>query len=177
MRPGRAAITHPDDVEENLRLYRMFQHGEISNYEMDKRYVRPDGSIVWVHILVSSLVLPEKTQLNHISLIMDITDRKEVEKALQESERSKSVLLSHLPGIAYRCLFDRDWTMQFVSAGGLPLTGYPPESIINNRDLAFNDIIAPEYCEDLWREWEYDLFKRLSFRREYEIIASDGTRK
>jgi hypothetical protein len=42
-----------------------------------------------------------------------------MEHALQESERSKSVLLSHLPGMAYRCLFDRDWTMQFVSAGCL----------------------------------------------------------
>ena len=177
MHLGWAAITHPDDVEENLRLYHRLQRREINHYEMDKRYVRPDGSIVWVHILVSSLVLPEESQLNHISLVVDITDRKEMEHALQESERSKSVLLSHLPGMAYRCLFDRDWTMQFVSDGCLNLTGYPPECIINNRDLSFNDIIAPEYREELWREWEYDLLKQLPFRREYEIITSDGTRK
>jgi predicted signal transduction protein with EAL and GGDEF domain len=41
-----------------------------------------------------------------------------------ESERSKSVLLSNLPGLAYRCNYDPDWTMQFVSAGCLELTGY-----------------------------------------------------
>lgn len=65
--------------------------------------------------------------------------------ALSESERSKSVFLSHLPGLAYRCDNDWEWTMQYVSAGCLELTGYPPESLLHNRDKSFFSIIAPEY--------------------------------
>jgi PAS domain-containing protein len=57
-----------------------------------------------------------------------------IEKALNESERSKSVFLSHLPGLAYRCNYDHDWTMQYVSEGCFNLTGYPPESLLYNRD-------------------------------------------
>ena len=46
-----------------------------------------------------------------------------LKKALNESERSKSALLSHLPGLAYRCNYDRDWTMQYVSELCYSLTG------------------------------------------------------
>jgi len=101
----------------------------------------------------------------------------ELKQRLDESERSKSVLLSHLPGLAYRCSFDRDWTMQFVSKGCLDLTGYPPESLLYNRDLSFNDIIAPEYRESLWNEWVRVLEERKTFNYEYEIVTADGERK
>src|SRR5690606_41686209 len=57
------------------------------------------------------LVLARDNPYNHICLVQDITERKEMEKALYESERSKSVFLSHLPGLAYRCNFDREWTI------------------------------------------------------------------
>jgi len=42
---------------------------------------------------------------------------KKTNAALQESKRSKSLLLSNMPGMAYRCRFDRNWTMEFVSEG------------------------------------------------------------
>lgn len=49
---------------------------------------------------------------------------KRINAALQESERSKSVLLANLPGMAYRCRLDRDWTMGFSlkAAWDLPAT-------------------------------------------------------
>src|SRR5690606_39688506 len=108
---GWAAITHPDDVEANLENYRKLRAGLIKSYAMDKRFIRPDGSVVWVHMVVSPLVLARDNPYNHICLVQDITERKEMEKALYESERSKSVFLSHLPGLAYRCNFDREWTI------------------------------------------------------------------
>ncbi|MGI6731686.1 MAG: putative bifunctional diguanylate cyclase/phosphodiesterase [Anaerovoracaceae bacterium] len=97
--------------------------------------------------------------------------------ALSESERSKSVFLSHLPGLAYRCDNDWEWTMQYVSAGCLELTGYPPESLLHNRDKSFFSIIAPEYHEKLRREWKRILEKRIPFKYEYEIITANNKRK
>lgn len=94
-----------------------------------------------------------------------------------ESERSKSVLLSHLPGLAYRCNYDKEWTMQFVSAGCFDLTGYKSESLLYNRDISFNDLIVPEYRETLRKEWKRILRDRNSFNHEYEIITSSGERK
>lgn len=88
----------------------------------------------------------------HLCLLEDISARKEVEASLKESERSKSVLVSNLPGLAYRCDYDDNWTMRFVSDGCFELTGYSANMLIKNRDISFNDIIAPEYHEKLQNE-------------------------
>lgn len=101
----------------------------------------------------------------------------QLKRALDESERSKSVLLANLQGMAYRCHYDRQWTMQFVSSGCLALTGYHPESLVGNRDLSFQDLITPEYREPLWEEWGRILAERVPFRYEYEITTEDQTRK
>jgi len=174
---GWAKITHPDDLGEDIKNFRKLQSGEIKTYSMDKRYIKPDGSIVWVHMIVASLNLSNDRQCSHICLVQDITERKAIEKALEESERSKSVLLSHLPGLAYRCNYDRDWTMQYVSKGCFNLTGYPPESLLYNRDLSYNEVISPEYRVALWNEWERVLAAREPFKYEYEIITATGEKK
>ncbi len=174
---GWAAITHPDDVEGELEQYNKLLAGEIHNYVLDKRFIRPDGSIVWVHLLATSLLLSDNHRRNHVILARDITDKKIIEGKLRESERSKSVLLSHLPGMAYRCKYDRDWTMQFVSSGCLELTGYPPEALLYNNELSFNEVISPEYRGTLWNKWRQNLAKKTPFRHEYEITTADGTRK
>jgi len=174
---GWAKITHPDDLAKDLAYYKKLKSGEIEDYSIEKRFVRPDGSVVWVEMTVASLSLPGEKEIAHIALLKDITRRKAIEADLKESERSKSVLLSHIPGMAYRCNYDREWTVQYVSAGCFELTGYPPESIIGNRDLSFNDLIAPEYREFLWGEWKERLAKREPVKQEYEIITADGTHK
>ena len=176
-RVGWASITHPDDIAENLRYYKRFLAEEIDNYAMEKRFIRPDGSIVWVHMTVTRLILGERFQYNHVSLIQDITDRKIMESALVESERGKAVLLAHLPGLAYRCLNDDNWTMKYVSEGCFNLTGYAAERLLDNKDLSFNELIAPEYRDLLRREWERVFAHNLSFSYEYEIITASGKRK
>ncbi|WP_313371235.1 EAL domain-containing protein, partial [Sedimentibacter sp.] len=174
---GWEKISHPEDLLEDLKYFQKLQTGEINSYSMDKRYIRHDGSYLWAHIVVARLDLASDYKFNHICFIQDISERKEIEKTLEESERSKSVLLSHLPGLAYRCCYDREWTMQYVSDGCFNLTGYYPKSLINNRDLSFNDLISPEYRESLWKEWECILADKLPFKYEYEINTAEGERK
>ncbi|MDD4679258.1 MAG: response regulator, partial [Tissierellia bacterium] len=125
-----------------------------------------------IHLEFLKLQHLYEQKLYEQSLIFD-----EIEDSLKESERSKSVLLSHLPGLAYRCNYDRDWTMQYVSAGCFNLTGYTAESLINNRDLSFNDLIVPEYRKPIWKEWKRILAKKLPFKYEYEIMTAQGERK
>ncbi|HEY8500396.1 MAG TPA: EAL domain-containing protein [Clostridia bacterium] len=177
IRLGWENITHPDDLEEDIENLKRLKSGEIKMYSMDKRYVKPDGSTVWVHMIVAPLNFPDDRHFNHICLVQDITEQKVVEEALHESERSKSVFLSHLPGLAYRCNYDREWTMRYVSNGCYSLTGYPPECMLYNRDLSYNDIISPEYREILWEEWKHVLAEKRPFKHEYEIITASGEKK
>lgn len=174
---GWAKITHPDDLDEDMSYFERLVSGEIKTYSMDKRFIKPDGSVVWVHMTVAPLTLADSFQCNHICLVQDITERKTLEKALYESERSKSVFMSHLPGLAYRCKYDHQWTMQYVSQGCYDLTGYPPESLLYNRDLAYNDLISPEYRQLLWDQWEKTLASKTPFKYEYEIVTATGAKK
>ena len=132
---GWAKITHPDDLDKDMENFRRLLSGEIKIYSLDKRYIRPDGAIVWVHLIVAPLTNGQK--YSHICLAQDITECKMIEEALNESERSKSVFLSHLPGLAYRCHYDQDWTMQYVSKGCFNLTGYSPKSLLYNSCLLY----------------------------------------
>ena len=177
IKTGWGRITHLEDIDDDMVRFKKLESGEIRSYSMEKRYIRPDGSAVWVDMAVSSLNLLNDHKYNHICVVQDITDRKNAESALIESERSKSVLLSHLPGLAYRCNYDEEWTMQFVSAGCFQLTGYKAESLLYNREISFNDLIVPEYRDILRKEWERILRDRNSFNHEYEIITSSGERK
>lgn len=174
---GWSQITHPDDLPREMELYQRFMAGKIESYTLEKRFLRPDGRVVWVDVLLAPLRRSGDLKYNHICLIQDITERKSVESALSESERSKSVLLANLPGMAYRCDNDRQWTMRFVSEGCYALTGYPAECLLDNRDLSYNDIIVPQYRDALWTEWQRVLTERVPFKSEYEIFTAAGQRK
>lgn len=144
---------------------------------IETQHFRADGSIIWIEMNVSILRNSQGKAIGFLGVSRDITSRKQTELALKESERSKSVLLSNLPGMAYRCRFDQDWTMLFASAGSTELTGYSPESLIHNRDLSFNELIDPKYRESLWREWEQITAHKLPFKFEYEITTKSGEQK
>lgn len=170
-------LTHPDDLALDLEYYSKFKVGEIDRYDMEKRYVRPDGSTVWTHMILSPLKLENNPRYNHICLITDISKRKEIEQVLYDSQRSKMVLLDNLPGMAYRCKPDREWTMEFVSQGCYALTGYPSESLIQNKEICFNQLILKKYQDLLWFRWEYILNQRGKLTEEYEIITASGETK
>ena len=82
---GWANITHPEDLEKDLEYYKKLKSGEIESYAMEKRFVRPDGSIVWVEMTVASLKLMGESEIAHIALLKDITRRKAIEENLKYS--------------------------------------------------------------------------------------------
>ena len=87
---GWASITHPDDLEKDLENYRKLKSGEIQSYTMEKRFVRPDGSSVWVEMTVASFHLPGESESGHIALLKDISSRKEFENTLRYSTEHDS---------------------------------------------------------------------------------------
>lgn len=79
-------ITYPEDLEENLKLYRQVMSGAISRYSMEKRYIRKDGSVVWVG-LSTTLVRHETGEPAYfIAIFEDISARKKAQQDLIESE-------------------------------------------------------------------------------------------
>ncbi len=166
------------DNEEEVFLERfsdIFEKG-IGRYGEVDQFVRKDGSSFYAEYHI----YPQLASGEVVGVVIsffDITETIKTRNELYEAERSKSVLLANLPGLAYRCDFDRDWTFRFVSEGCYALTGYYPESFINNRDLSFNDIILPEYQEELYAKWESLIGTNEIAKLEYEIVCADGSTK
>lgn len=96
---------------------------------------------------------------------------------ISESEQRMSALLSNLPGMAYRCRNDRNWTMQYVSDGCLRLTGYTREQLLQNTLISYNDIILKSYREEIWTTWQVKLNRHETVEMEYEIQTKDGKTK
>ena len=71
-------ITHPEDVANNLELFERLWAGEIDDYQLEKRYLRKDGGVIWIH-LTGSIVRDADGPKNGIAQIVDITERRHLE--------------------------------------------------------------------------------------------------
>lgn len=77
-------ITHPDDLEADLCSKGQMLAGSLLNYSMEKRYIRKDGSVVWVTLTVSLVRRHSGEPKYFISVVEDITERKQAEEALRQ---------------------------------------------------------------------------------------------
>ncbi len=112
-----------------------------------------------------------------LSSLLDITERKRAEVALRESEKQLATLMSNLPGMAYRCRNDQNWTMEFVSAGALALTGYTAAELMGNRVVAFASLIHPDDREAVWNQVQADLKRAKPFTLNYRLRTATGAER
>jgi len=87
-------ITHPEDLDADMVYYQQFMNGEIDQYSMEKRFINPDGSNIWVNMLIAPFSTSGEKSDNHLCIITDITKRKEIESVLQYN--NEHVLLTGL---------------------------------------------------------------------------------
>ena len=80
---GWKAFTHPEDLEQNTALLEKYTAGEIDGYSMQKRYIRPDGGIVWVNLLVAPYEIGDSGTKKRLCMIQDITEIKKTEQELR----------------------------------------------------------------------------------------------
>ncbi len=125
-----AEITYPDDLTPIKRFKDQLLADEIRTYSVEKRYLRSDGSIVWVHLTESLVRKLSGEPAYFLKVVEDISDRKQTEQALRESEQKYRLLFSsELDAIS---IFDID-TGQFLDANNsfLKLYGYTREQALN----------------------------------------------
>ncbi len=106
-------VTHPDDLDANLDYVCAEVTGEIPRYVMEKRYIRKDGSVLWGNLTVSLLRDDAGAVMNFISIVEDISARKEAESALAESEGRLRLFIDRAP--AAIAMFDRNLRYLAVS--------------------------------------------------------------
>lgn len=111
-------MTHPDDVEHGSEYLQQLAEEKLAHYEMDKRYLRPDGTVRWVKILVVPMWSKGEKRRWHMALVQDITERRRTEEALRQSEERFRVALKNSPITVFN--LDRDLRYTWMHNSQLP---------------------------------------------------------
>jgi len=90
-------ITYPDDLSSYLEQASQLLAGQIQSYSMEKRYIRKDGTNVWVDLTGSIVRGNSKINDYFIAIVEDITERKRLEKELRDVEQRLQTVVNNAP--------------------------------------------------------------------------------
>ena len=91
-----ADLTHPDDLDADIALFKQVLAGARDSYELDKRYIRKDGQVVYTTLYVTCQRKQDGTVRYFLASLVDITARKQMEESLKQSIKEKEVLMQEL---------------------------------------------------------------------------------
>ena len=168
-------ITHPDDLSDNVpKFERAVADG--TPFVHEKRYVRPDGSIVWVNNSVSVIRRPSGDPYGVLAVTIDVTERRAAEAAVRENEARLRALADNLPGgMVYQLSTGPGGERRFlfVSQGCETLTGYPAEAIMADASISYA-MVLPEDRADLAAASEEAIRTRTQFDLQCRFRRADG---
>jgi len=136
--------------------------------------LRADGSEFPIELTISRIAgggLPKFT-----AIIRDFTEQRSAEQALRESQRALAALMGNLPGMAYRCRNDSEWTLEFVSEGAHQLTGHRPEALTSGI-VSYASLIHPDDRDKVWVEVQAGVARDHPYQLTYRIATALGEQK
>ncbi|MBC8415135.1 MAG: PAS domain S-box protein [Candidatus Cloacimonetes bacterium] len=173
-------FTHPDDKQKNADLYKKIVKGEITFFDMEKRYIRKDGKTIHV-FLRSNLVRDDQDNpLFEIAVVEDVTERKKAEEALKESEEKfRSVVENSHEGIF---IVDNAYKFSYVNDEFCKMIGYSRKYLIGVDFRQFLEkksktMVAERYKkrqlgEEIPNRYGFDIVTNKGEIRTLEISAS-----
>src|SRR3954447_18937734 len=134
------AITHPDDLAQGMALTAQLVAGEVPAFSLEKRYLRKDGTIVWVNLTVSlhRIRLP-RAESYFIVMIQDITASKKAEEGRREAEALFRTLTEGMASMAWVRLHDRLY--EYLNPQWYAYTGWTEEDLATRGHF---ELIHPE---------------------------------
>ena len=163
------SITHPEDVQPDLDNMARLYSGEIPGFRMNKRYLRPDGSVVWVNMTIAPMTVKDGQGPSHLCMIEDITERKEAEDQLL-------AIGDNLPGgVVYQLLMPPNGPSRYtyMSAGTREVFGVSAERVLADPE-AFWDRILEEDRPHLNAVQEEATRTLTQFECEFRQRNADG---
>ena len=124
-------ITHPDDIAESAGMLAHLKSGEIPGYRLNKRYLRPDGSLVWASLTCAPVRLATEEAPRYLYIIEDITARRQMEEQLRISEARHRLIADNATDVIVT--MDLAGAYTYVSPSVEKLRGFSPEEAFRQR--------------------------------------------
>jgi PAS domain S-box-containing protein len=127
-------VTYPDDLAADMVQLELMREGKIDSYDAEERYLRKDGAIIWARKTVGCVRKGDGSIDYFVSVIEDISARKQAEKEVRESEGRFRFSLLHCP--LPILLFDDREQIFAISQSWLEQSGYLREELRRVEDWA-----------------------------------------
>jgi PAS domain S-box-containing protein len=167
-------VTYPQDRQENLDNNALLIQGKIKEFSIEKRYLHKNGSIVWGLLTVSPLWKPDETPDTyvHIAVVQDITQRKQAEEAVRESEArlKEAERMAHLGSSTWDVVTDTT----FWSDEMYRITGRDP-SLAPPKRAERGQLYTPECWSRLEPALNRALMAAEPYDLELELVRQDGS--
>jgi PAS domain S-box-containing protein len=162
-------ITLKEDLKEQLAMLPKLLSGEIQSFSTEKRYEREDGTIVWAE-LCKSLVQDVDGQPKHfIAVVQDITEHKQAEAALKESEQRFRNMADSAPVLIW--VSGPDQRRTFFNKRWLEFTGHAMEQDLGEGWLS---LVHPEDKAHCAATYSLSCGLHRNFQMEYRLRRADG---
>ncbi|MEG4854001.1 PAS domain S-box protein [Microcoleus sp. B5-D4] len=173
------SFIHPDDrqkFEESIA----FSAANMQPWQQEWRAIVPSGKLKWMQGVSRPERVDRPTEIGQEGdivwegMVLDITDLKQAEAALRESEARFRSLVENIPGAICRSLYDAEWTMVFISDEIEVISGYPAGDFIGNNGLSFASIVHEADKEMVDRQISAAVESKQPYNLEYRIVRADG---
>ncbi len=126
---------HPEDAKSDRQLRQQLAAGSREAYQIEKRYLRQDGSIRWGRLSASAIDSSHGRPQFILEMVEDITDRKLAESALLQNEAKwRSLILNSSDIIT---ILDASGRIVYESPSAETVLGYEAEELIGQSVLDF----------------------------------------
>jgi PAS domain S-box-containing protein len=128
-------ITHPQDREEDFERFVQAVRSEAPGHEVEKRYIRKGGEVVWVSVGVKIMRDEAGMPLRTVTVVQDITGRKRAEEELKRSEARFRSLVQNTSDII--TVVNAEGDVSYVSPAVEWVLGYRPEEMVGKSAFGF----------------------------------------
>jgi len=170
-------LVHPDSLAVAKEFVQnIFARRKGSGY-IEIARIKKDGTKIWTRER-TRLITDESGEPSLLFIASrDVTERREAEQALRESQRMLSTLISNLPaGAFYKRTYDsreKKWWANFVSQGIIQLTGYQPSDFIQAK-VDYTKLVHPDDLDHVRNEVKNALLSKTPYKVVYRITTSSG---
>ncbi len=160
-------FTHPDDLDVDIQQFKQLLDRKIDSYNMEKRYIRKDGSVMWGDLDVSLLLDAKNNIVNIIGVVKDITDKKEKDIKLFENAQLINQITEAIIST------DNDGKINYWNKGAEHLFGYSSSEIVNK---SIRVLYPPEEWEKTISKVVNTLKTKISISFESQLVKKNGVR-